>query len=65
MSKKPLDDLKAAILAVLQDTTILGLENGTMHLYGLCGVPTKLLLNLQAEYNIHFVEANETQVNVL
>ena len=58
MKKKPtMDDLKKAIINVLRDYDSETKSMGNITL--------KSLQNLQAEYNIYFVEPEEKQVDIL
>ena len=60
--KTTCDDLKAAILAVLKDAQPDDLSDQSDPD---CVVHTRLLNNLQAEYNIYFVEPNQPQVELV
>ncbi len=63
------DDLKAAILAVLEDASpdfVSGTEwRDPYYDKEISLVKTKLLQVLQAEYNIYFVEPTDKQIDIL
>jgi hypothetical protein len=58
--KKTMDDLKQAILDVLRST-----NDDVDKKVPYARISYSKLLNLQAEYNIHFVEPNEKQVEIV
>lgn len=62
------NDLKQAILAVLKDASPDFVSESVQdigHYTGESLVKTKLLQVLQAEYNIHFVEPTDKQIDLL
>lgn len=58
MKKTTMDDLRIAILKVLQDAAKVPTKK-------ICMVDKTLLCNLQAEYNIYFVEPEDKQLEVV
>ena len=56
---KPFADLQNAIVDVLRDAEYSPKDDGS------CTVSRKLLRTLEAEYNIHFVEPDEAQFEII
>lgn len=62
MTKKTMDDLREVILELLVSST--AIKNSEVYEKSYV-VPKRLLRNLQAEYNIYFVEPDEKQLEVI